>query len=153
VAVALAVAVLAGCAGDDGEPVSSAPEREPGRQAQTSLHDLHVGDCVQGLGSDRDVSVRVVRCRRPHRAEVYALFDLGGDQFPGVEVLRRRAATGCLQQFAPYSGEPAGPGTELAFVEVVPTLQSWAAGDRRALCLALGPNGTNLSGSIAGRSA
>ena len=152
VALVLLVVALTGiaCSGDDAEapdpspPPSSAPARP-----SASLYDLEPGDCFGGLDRNQDLRVRLRPCGRPHQAEVYGALALTAPRFPGVEVLRQRAATNCAQRFAGYTGEPAGPGTDLAFVEVVPTLESWAAGDRRALCIVLGVDGVPLQASIA----
>jgi hypothetical protein len=148
------VLALAGCSGDDGaEDASSPPPTTTGPEAPTSLYDVGIGDCFSGLDRTRDLRIRVVPCRRRHQAEVYGAFDLDNRRFPGADVLRRQVATRCAQDFAGYTGEPVGPGTNLAFTEVVPTVDSFAAGDRRALCIALGPDGAPLEGSIARRTA
>jgi Septum formation len=145
-AVAVLLVTLAGCGGDDAPdeppPATTAPSRG------TSVYDLLVGDCLSGLGEGQDLRVRVTPCRRRHEAEVYGAFSLPGDRFPGVEVLRQEAATTCAPIFAEYTGEPPGPGIDLAFTEIVPTLESWSSGDRAALCLALGLDGRPLRGSI-----
>jgi Septum formation len=137
---------LAGC-GDDGgadePPVPSVPE-VPG----TSIYDLRPGDCLSGLAEGQDLRVRVVDCDRRHQAEVYGVVPLTSQDFPGVGFVRQEAATRCAEAFALYTGEPAGPGTDLAFTEVVPTLQSWSAGDREALCLALAVEGRALHATI-----
>ena len=98
---------------------------------------------------NQDLLVRLQSCDGPHQAQVYGTVELTAARFPGAEVLVPRAATACAQRFAGYTGEPAGPGTELAFVEIVPTLASWSAGDRRALCVALGLDGVRLEAGIA----
>ena len=150
-ALLLLVLALTGvaCSGDDeAAPEPPPPPSAPARPS-ASLYDLEVGDCLGGLDRNQDLRIQVKPCGRPHQAEVYGALPLTAPRFPGVEVLRQRAATDCAQRFAGYTGEPAGPGTELAFVEVVPTLESWAAGDRRALCLVLGVDGAPLSASIA----
>ena len=110
-----------------------------------------MGDCFNGLGRNQDLRVRVVSCRRPHQAEVYGAVDLDNRRFPGADVVRRQVATQCAQNFAGYSGQAAGPDTQVAFTEVVPTLASFSAGDRRGLCVALGLDGQRLRGSIAQR--
>jgi hypothetical protein len=138
------------CSADD--EAGTAPTTVPATPAvtpPTSLHDLAPGDCFRGLGRNQDLRVRLRACSETHQAEVYGALELSAARYPGVEVLRQRAATDCARRFAGYTGEPAGPGTELAFVEVVPTLNSWAAGDRRALCVALGVDGAPLEASIA----
>ena len=148
----LVLALLAAgvaCSGDDSEATAtSAPPVTAPVPPPASLYDLETGDCFSSLGRNQDLQVRLRACAQPHQAEVYGTVELTAPRFPGVEVLRQRAATQCAQRFAGYTGEPAGPGTELAFVEIVPTLDSWAAGDRRALCVALGVDGALLQESI-----
>ncbi len=108
-----------------------------------------MGDCFSGLARSQDLRVQPVRCGRRHEAEVYGVVDLTNRRFPGAETLRIQAATACAQRFAAYTGEPPGPGIDVAFTEVVPTLASWASGDRTALCVALGVDGAPLTGTIA----
>lgn len=150
VIVLVAVPILASCAGDDARPGATSPSVPvPAEEGRTSLYDLRVGDCFSGLGRNQDLRVVPVRCRRPHQAEVYGLVTLDERRYPGVDTLRVQAATACAQRFAAYTGEPAGPDTAVAFTEVVPTLASWSAGDRTALCLAVGLDGSRLRGTIA----
>jgi hypothetical protein len=139
--------VLTGC-GDDGGGEEPAPPSVPESRG-TSVYELQLGDCVTGLDQGRDLRVRTVPCRRRHQAEVYGIVPITGQRFPGVEFVRREAATRCAQAFADYTGSPAGPGNDVAFTEVVPTLESWAAGDRESLCLVLGAGGGTLRGSLA----
>jgi hypothetical protein len=145
----LAVLLLAACSGDDGAAEDTAPPPTTTAHAADSLYDLDVGDCFNGLGTDRDLQVRVRPCARRHQAEVYGAFEVDNRRFPGADVLRRQVATRCAQAFSAYTGEPAGPDTRVAFTEVVPSLRSFEAGDRQALCVALGLDGSRLTGSIA----
>ena len=148
--LAMVLTVLVGCSGDDAEEATPTSPPTTVTRPPTSLYDLVTGDCFSGLGRNQDLRVRIVRCARRHQAEVYGTFDLAaGRRFPGAEVLRRQAATRCAQYFADYTGEPAGPGTEVSFAEIVPTLDSWSVGDRSALCVAVGLDGAPLRGSIA----
>ena len=150
VVVSVAVPILAACTGDDGGPGPASPSVAiPSDERRASLYDLRVGDCFSGLGRNQDLRVRPVGCGRPHQAEVYGLVTLDNRRYPGVDTLRVQAATTCARRFAAYTGEPAGPDTEVAFTEVVPTLASWSAGDRTALCLALGLDDSRLRGTIA----
>jgi hypothetical protein len=151
VLVLVAVALLAACSGDDGGEPSAAPPPTTAANAPDSVYDLVVGDCVNGLGTDRDLRVRIVDCARRHQAEVYGAFEVDNRRFPGADVLRRQVATQCAQAFASYTGAAAGPDTQVAFTEVLPTVASFAAGDRGALCIALGIDGAQLRGSIAQR--
>jgi Septum formation len=149
--VALVLVAMA-CSGDDGDTDDeAAPPSTTAPAAPPSLYDLAEGDCFSGLGRTQDLRIRIVPCRRGHQAEVYGAFTLDNRRFPGADVLRREAATQCAQHFVGYTGEPPGPNTDVAFTEVVPTVDSFTAGDRRALCIALGIDGARLRGSIAQR--
>jgi hypothetical protein len=148
-ALLVLVLLLTACSGDDGEAADEEPT-PTSAVAATSLYDLDPGHCIVGLGRNQDLQVRIVDCERRHQAEVYGAFQLTAERFPGADVLRRQAATGCARRFPEYTGEGAGPATEVAFVEVVPTLASWSAGDRRALCLAVGLDEAPLQGSLEG---
>lgn len=148
--LAMVLTAFVGCSGDDAEEVTPTSPPTTVARPPTSLYDLVTGDCFSGLGRNQDLRVRIVRCARRHQAEVYGTFDLAARRrFPGTEVLRRQAATQCAQYFADYTGEPAGPATEVSFAEIVPTLDSWSVGDRSALCVAVGLDGVALRGSIA----
>ncbi len=149
---ALATA-LSACSGDDGAEPGAPATSGAAPPPAPSVYDLAVGDCLNGLDARQDLTVRLVPCPQPHEAEVYGAFDVPGTgadgvRYPGVEVLRRRVATDCSQQFTLYTGEAASVDTDLAFTEIVPTLQSWTAGDRGAVCLVVGPNGRPLRGSV-----
>ncbi len=150
--LAVLVGATAGCSGDDAPEADERPS--PTTAAPTaSLYDLEIGDCFSGLARNRDLRIRLQPCNRRHQAEVYGTLELDNRRFPGADVLRRRTATFCAQAFVGYTGEPVGPGTEVAFTEVVPTLESFTAGDRRALCVAHGLDGVPLRRSNAQRSA
>ena len=144
-------ALLVGCSGDDGGEAGGPSPSTTAATAPTSLYDLEVGDCFSGLDRVQDLRIRIVPCRRRHQAEVYGTFDFRNRRYPGEDVLRREAATNCSQDFVAYTGEPVGPGTALGFTEVLPSLESFTTGDRRALCIALGQDDEPLRGSIARR--
>jgi hypothetical protein len=147
---ALLAVLLTACSGDDGATDgTAAPPPTTAANAPDSLYDLDVGDCFNGLGRNQDLRVHVVACGRPHQAEVYGAVVLDNRRFPGADVVRRQVATQCAQGFAGYTGQAAGPDTRVAFTEVVPTVASFSAGDRRGLCVALGLDGERLRGSIA----
>jgi hypothetical protein len=147
--VAVVVVTVAACSGDDGDSATTVPPPTTAANAPDSLYDLAAGDCFNGLGTDRDLRIRERPCTARHQAEVYGAFDVTNRRFPGGEVLRRQVATACAQAFALYTGAAIGPDTQVAFTEVIPTLASFSAGDRRALCVALGLDGSMLRGSIA----
>ena len=101
------------------------------------VHDLEVGDCMNGLQEAEVVlSVDAVACSEPHDAELYATIDVPDGEWPGIEALSLDAQEGCSDEMA--EGFPAAyedDGVELFFLH--PTAASWREGDREIDCIAL----------------
>ena len=83
----------------------------------TSQGDLDVfavaeGDCLDdetlaaiGTTQSSEVTeVTAIPCKDPHAYEAYHLFDLEGDDFPGVPEVERLAQEGCIEAFAKFIG-------------------------------------------------
>jgi hypothetical protein len=128
---------------------------EPDRDAQGAVTasgdvdatDLRIGDCADEAPEGTTYTVRLVPCARPHGAEVFAQFDLEGDEFPGATDVDRFAAGGCRRRVDAYVG--ADP-TDYDLYYLVPTSSTWARGDRQVTCLLGGPDGTTVTGSARG---
>ncbi|WP_062467331.1 septum formation family protein [Demequina maris] len=118
----VAVLVLAGCSGSDGE-----------RQ------ELAVGDCLTISGTGDTVGdVPVVDCEDAHEAEVYATFDLDPgsyDEDAVVATVEER----CVDGFEDYVGEPYRTSSLDVFY-TYPLEDAWAEGDRLAVCAAYAPD-------------
>ncbi|MEZ0578666.1 hypothetical protein [Nocardioides sp. MH1] len=128
---------------DTPEPPVDPPRAEVGYFRQDLLRP---GDCFSDadlerasrVGSDDAVgtvpAVQVVRCDRPHTAEVYARFDIpeSGD-YPGSTVIGQ-AGAGCDDALAEYAG---ASGDDLTIWLLPPTLAAWERGQGHGLCVAV----------------
>jgi hypothetical protein len=146
VAALVGALLLAAACSDDG-PVE--PEPSTTTLTGVAIDGLEPGACLVGLPGPSPGRVETVDCDLDHRAEVYAVHDLGDGPFPGAGPIDERAARGCAERYEAYAGEPIDPTTDRAFAELVPTQDSWGGGDRRVVCLALPPGGGSARGTIA----
>ncbi|MBD7917409.1 septum formation family protein [Cellulomonas sp. Sa3CUA2] len=95
---------------------------------------LVTGSCLAALPDDGEVDrVEVVPCRDPHAAQVVAqyAFDRAA-VWPGQEGAHARVERACV-----LSDEEVA--AEVRLVTWAPTADSWAAGDRTGLCVAVPP--------------
>ncbi len=115
-----------------------------------SVFELSVGMCLDETFATGTVQeVPELPCDQPHWGEVYDLFDIDGDEFPGEAAVDAAAQEGCLASFAGYVGvEFAQSGLLVNYL--VPTAESWAgADDREVVCFAYS-DGEPLTGSAQG---
>lgn len=148
-AVALiAVGLTSVEAAADPVPSPSAPATESGSPVDPStiegaemvtFDDLEVGDClpyVEYTGDDMIFEVPVVSCDRPHTDEVFYIYQVDDDTFPGDNAMLNEAWEGCLAQFEGFVGLPYEQ-SELDFYTYQPTKLSWSrANDRTVHCIA-----------------
>jgi hypothetical protein len=103
--VVIAIAVVAVVAATGADRDETGRVTDGGR---ASVFDLQVGDCLPGPGdTGRKQSVDLVECDQPHRAEVYALFDLEGE-YTTEEEVTHLAESGCFDRFKDYIGVAPG---------------------------------------------
>lgn len=108
--------------------------------------EVTAGDCINLLdpveeGDTTLVSaLEKVDCFTVHDAEVFAVFDLGGDDWPGTEMVNVEGDSACFDRFEPYVG--------IDYLEsyyfyeyYTPTATSWEAGDRAVACVIVDPGG------------
>ena len=104
-----------------------------------AFEDLEVGDClpyVDYTGEDTIFELPVVPCDQPHTDEVYFIYEVDDQTFPGESALLDEAWDGCLAQFEGFVGVPYEQ-SELDFSSYQPTKASWTrAGDRAIQCIA-----------------
>jgi hypothetical protein len=142
--------VLFGC--DDAERDASGAIVEGGG---LGVLELRVGDCFQdwegALSGDlvgvSDLSA--VPCNTPHDNEVFHLFDVQGNDFPGDAQLENLAEGGCFTPFEAYVGRGYA-SSRLAFGWVIPTESSWSDGDREIVCFLFDGQFERLAGSMRG---
>jgi hypothetical protein len=115
-----------------------------------SLAELKVGDCVNGVKEDQQVTgLPAVPCGQPHEAEVFAVEELPRADFPGQQEVDLRAQERCQAAFTEYvKGVPNITSETYDQFYYAPNAQTWARGDRVVICLAVS-HGTK-TGSIRG---
>ena len=117
--------------------------------------DIRVGDCFNDTsaslsGADEVASVPAVPCADNHDNEVYAVFNISGDSYPGEDAVDSMAFDGCLDRFAPFVGR-AYETSALDFFAMYPTRESWnQLGDREIVCAVYDLNLAQLEGSVKG---
>ena len=141
----LALAVVAGCSGDDDD---TATTEVPVLDADDTL----VGAC---LAFPADVGAEItafprVDCAEPHTHEVFAVIESAQQTYPGFEALEAEAQVACMSEFEPYVGvDPFD--SDLFYEWIVPTLDSWdRADDRQIVCVAGRLGAEPLRGSVQG---
>ena len=114
---------------------------------------IRMGDCfdnTRSLASDEAGEVSSlpgVPCSEPHDNEVYAVFDVNYDSFPGDEMMSERAFDSCLERFSNFVGN-AYEDSVLDITALYPSSQSWSMhGDREVVCAVYDMNGGKLTGS------
>lgn len=117
-----------------------------------SVFDLSVGECYVDIPqADIIETVEAISCDEPHGIEIYHVFDLDLPAFDSAAV-SDAAQTGCYDAFEGYMGisyEESWYG----FDGLLPTDQSWAAGDREVVCFVApyDPDITESVGSAQGQ--
>lgn len=112
---------------------------------------LKAGDCIEGEISGAVGEDNTVSCDDAHTAEVFATFDLEGDDFPGTDQVLADAAEGCQgQRFEDYVGVSYDVSESVAS-PLVPSEDSWNNNDdRTVICLAVSADGSETEGSVEG---
>ena len=116
------------------------------------------GQCVDGIEAGAvdtidAASIRETACTEPHGGEVIGVHALpataAGATFPGISTIENEAADRCPTLFASY----VGIDFEISRLEMFylyPSEETWGRGDREIACIATGPAGEQLTGSVAG---
>ena len=148
-AVTAAVLLLVACAGV--EDVDRDDEGRPTEAGTVRADLIRVGDCFRDQEGGDVAGFAVVPCGEPHDNEVFHLFDVGGERYPGEESLRETAAERCEgRPFEDYVGSPVA-ASGYAVYQVVPSPDTWERNDdRTVVCVLYDPGGGTLRGS-AGR--
>ena len=97
---------------------------------------IRIGDCFQDpdLSNEEFESVEAVPCSGPHDNEVYAAFNIGGDDYPGSDSVVEQASLGCYDRFEAFVGMSYEESL-LDFFPMYPTEGSWEElDDREVVC-------------------
>ncbi len=82
-------------------------------------------------------------------SEVYHVAILSGTDFPGDVAVGDTAGELCLAQFEPFVGAPYE--TSIYDISLIlPSADTWADGDREALCLVETVDGSLVTGTVEG---
>ena len=114
---------------------------------------IRLGDCFNdtgALGSEEAGEVSSlpgVPCSEPHDNEVYAVFDVSFDSFPGDDQMADTAFEHCLEHFSDFVGVDY-ESSILDITALYPSSQSWSTqNDREVVCAVFEMNGEKLTGS------
>ncbi len=116
------------------------------------------GDCLddatlQAIGTDVSSEVEEVHaipCADAHTLEAYHVFDLEGDEFPGLTQVQELSEKGCVEAFTPFIGVPFAK-SQLDFFYLYPQMLTWdELDDRSVVCLVGEPGGKSTTGSLKG---
>ncbi len=116
------------------------------------------GECLNGIQADTGTNIdasaiRTTPCTGPHRGEVVGVHAIpatvGGATFPGLSTIETVALEQCTSLFAGYVGIDYD-SSRLEMIYLHPSNETWGRGDRQIACVATGPAGEDLTGSVAG---
>ena len=114
---------------------------------------IRLGDCLAELTARELESVQAVPCDQPHASEVFAAFNLPGDDgaaFPGDAAIETAYVEGCLEVFEPFVGRDFVT-SQYDVSAITPTEESWVEfDDREVLCVLVNVDGSPLVGTAEG---
>jgi Domain of unknown function (DUF4190)/Septum formation len=91
---------------------------------------LRVGDCVARSEGNEVTDVQAQPCGKPGSDKVYAIFNLPGGPWPGLEQSNAAAEKGCTKRF-----DALHKNTDAELVYFAPTETRWKLGYHRVVCL------------------
>jgi len=113
---------------------------------------MRVGDCFDDgstFDDDEVNSVPGVPCTSPHDNEVYAVYDVTAQSFPG-DAIADMAHEGCLQRFESFVGKDYD-SSSLDIATLYPSRESWnGQNDREVVCAVYDVELKKLTGSVKG---
>ena len=116
---------------------------------------MRQGDCFNDSPEIIDSSAEIqdvagVPCSEPHDNEVYALFDVAFDAFPGDESMFDLSTEACLKRFKSFVGK-SYEESALDLFAIYPTQESWSQlNDREVICAIYRVDYKKLKGSTQG---
>lgn len=120
------------------------------------IFEIRPGDCYDDGTSDIETEYRefsdlyVVPCANPHDNEIFAIFELDIDTYPGREALYDIAYDKCIQRFEDFVGRDF-KSSSLDVDTFWPTETSWTQfSDREVVCAVYDIDGAKMSGTAKG---
>jgi Septum formation len=120
--------------------------------SETAANDFEAGECTNDDLTGSIGEIGTVDCDEPHTAEAFAQFDVDGDDFPGNEAIAEQAFEECWGDlFEDYVGIPYQESIYDSPTHILPSEESWDAGDRTVICIiSATTDGSDLEGSAEG---
>jgi putative regulator of septum formation len=143
VAVAVGVAITRGAErGSEGEITDA---------GSVDAFAMRVGDCFDDWDSVGEVSeVPGVPCGDPHDNQVFAVYDLTMDTWPGDDEIESQSTMGCYDRFEAAIGETYEDSV-IDFLPMYPSSGSWKQrNDREVVCIAYHVEYEKLTGTVLG---
>jgi hypothetical protein len=122
---------------------SSSPTAKPSSSARpgslsTNVFALHPGQCFQNPPASQTelgvTYVTVVPCTKPHNAQAFVQFTVGGTKWPGTDAIKRQADSGCHARIK-GNVQTSKIKTSMSLRYLYPLESSWASGHRTITCL------------------
>ena len=119
---------------------------------------MQVGDCfndnqdILGFGdaAGEVQNLPGLPCSEPHDNEVYAIFDVSFDSYPGEKSMLEAATDQCLKRFDRFVSRPYDESV-LDIFPIYPTNDSWSeVDDREVICAIYHIDLKKLTGSMRG---
>ncbi len=115
---------------------------------------IRVGDCFDDssseAGSELVSDLPGVPCAEPHDNEVFAIFDVDVEKFPGDQQMAQVAFDACRERFATFAGIDYDSST-LDIMTLHPSVNSWQhQNDREVVCAVYDMETKKLTGSVKG---
>jgi hypothetical protein len=104
---------------------------------------LATGDCFDNPTNTKDIeSVTAIPCTQAHDSQVFAKFDLSGDDsaYPAPDALTKMADTGCNSRTG--SIDKPKTNSHMTIRVLFPEQDAWADGQRTVSCLIVNPKPT-----------
>lgn len=99
------------------------------------------GDCLDIPASSEFSEFVGVPCEEAHDAQVFALFAVDGEAFPGDDAMKAEGETGCASRFESFVAK--SYEDSIYYINTVrPTELSWERGDREVICLVVPEDGS-----------
>ena len=137
--------LFAGCANAEPPVIEVTPTED----TTVDAVDLSVGMCFFDESDSTTISsVNEVDCASSHDVEVFATILLADGPFPAADALAQTATEQCTLQFGNFVGVAYG-SSALQLQYLVPSVETWNAGDRELVCLIFDPAGP-VTGSLEG---
>ncbi|MGH9135725.1 MAG: septum formation family protein [Acidimicrobiales bacterium] len=146
---------LAGC-GDDDETAATTTSSSTTSAVSTTTTTMarplpDLGDCFNTAAPEQFATAEVVPCDQPHLYEIFHELEMDGADgvpYPG-DAAALAAAEACIgQPFTEFVGAPYDEVTTIDVIQLHPTAETWAQGERTISCIVTPVDGQLVTGTL-----